>query len=250
MPDTIPPSSTGSTSNGSRPETLASLTYRRLRSDMLTGGLRPGEKLRIELVAQRYDVGASPVREALSRLSAESFVERHDQRGFRVAPVSMEELIELTRTRCLLNEVTLRESIERGDSDWEDQIVLASHRLRRMPSKLDSGLPNFDWDHQHKSLHSALIAACDSRWLTALAETLFDCADRYRYLSMDAGALMRDSNAEHQAIVDATLDRDAPTAVALLNKHVSATVELIKKNPEALLGAESGKTKRGKSSQS
>jgi len=65
--------------------TLASSVYDRLRGDILSGSLPPGEKLRTEALRSRYEVGNSPIREALNRLSADGLVTREDQKGFRVA---------------------------------------------------------------------------------------------------------------------------------------------------------------------
>src|SRR3990172_5019394 len=90
-------------SSAARHGTLASSVYERLRQDVLTGELLPGHKLRIDALRLRYGVGASPVREALNRLVSEGLVTLEDQKGFRVAPVSLDELRELTHTRCLIN---------------------------------------------------------------------------------------------------------------------------------------------------
>jgi DNA-binding GntR family transcriptional regulator len=227
MLDQIGKALSGSSSGDASPETMASVIYRKLRNDIVKGVLQPGEKLRIELLTERYAVGASPAREALNRLSAESFVQRQDQRGFRVAPVSIDELAELTRTRCLLNEATLREAIARGDAAWEDQLVVTCHRMRRTDSHLPDGSVNPEWEQRHRAFHSALIAACDSRWLIELSETLFDCADRYRNLCMKSSG-KRDVAIEHEAIMDAVLKRDVATSIRLLNEHVSEILARIK----------------------
>ena len=214
-------------SRPSTPTTLTSAVYERLRRDVLVGRLRPGEKLRIEALRATYEVGASPLREALNRLSAEGLVVQEDQRGFRVSPVSLDDLKELTRTRCWLNEIALRESIARGDTAWEERVVLTHHRLARTPvysdasSKLDS-----EWERRHREFHAALISACGSRWLTAFCESLFDQADRYRYLSVYAHE-HRDFVGEHRAIMEATLARNAESAVRLLIDHISKTAELV-----------------------
>jgi GntR family transcriptional regulator, carbon starvation induced regulator len=205
---------------------MASVIYRRLRSDIVKGILLPGEKLRIELLTERYGVGASPTREALNRLSTESFVHRQDQRGFQVAPVSIEDLAELTRTRCLLNEVTLREAIARGDEAWEERIVLATHRLRRTDNFLSDGGVNPEWEERHRAVHSALIAACGSRWLIELYEKLFDCADRYRNLCLHS-VERRDVGGEHQTIADAVIARDVTNSVQMLNRHVSEILDRV-----------------------
>jgi DNA-binding GntR family transcriptional regulator len=216
---------------------MASVVYRKLRTDILTGKLPPGARLRIELLTERYGVGASPTREALNRLSAESFVKRHDQRGFQVAPVSMDELVELTRTRCLLNDVILRESIARGDMAWEDQIMLTGNRLKRTDRLLPDGSMDPVWEERHRAFHSALFAACGSRWLLEMTETLFDCADRYRHLSMRAAPNTRDTVEEHQGLMDAVLDRDVDLSIRLLNEHISKTVEVIATSPLDVMAA-------------
>ncbi len=220
------------------PETMASVVYRKLRGDILTGKLKPGGKLRIESLTELYGVGASPTREALNRLSAESFVKRLDQRGFLVAPVSMKELIELTRTRCLLNEITLREAIKQGDTAWEDRIIIAGNRLKRTDRLGEDGKVNLLWEERHKKFHLALIDACDSRWLIEQTESLFDCADRYRHLALKAGGQNRDAVDEHQTVMEAVLDRNADLAVRLLNEHIAATAEIISSFPLDLISSD------------
>jgi len=212
------------------PTTLASSVYERLRRDIVEGQLAPGEKLRIDALRALYGVGASPLREALNRLSAEGLVIQEDQRGFRVPPVSVDDLQELTRTRCLINEVALREAIARGDPAWEEQIVVAHHRLAR--TAFDLGTPtivNPEWERRHREFHMALIVACGSRWIAASWGQLFDLADRYRHLSKRGDGQHRDFHAEHRAIMDATLARNTELAVRLLNEHVSRTAELVTK---------------------
>src|SRR5579863_1497051 len=96
------------------PHTLATSIYARLRRDILRGVFRPGERLRLDKLGERYGIGITPLREALNRLSAEELVNREEQRGFRVAPVSLSDLEELTKTLCWISELALRESIKNG----------------------------------------------------------------------------------------------------------------------------------------
>ncbi len=119
--------------------TLASTVYHQLRDDLLRGVLETESKLRVEWVVSRYGAGASPVREALNRLASEGLLGRHDQRGFFIMPVSAPELEELTRTRCWLEERALRESIAHRTAEWEEQLVLALHRLARAPAPFAGG---------------------------------------------------------------------------------------------------------------
>jgi DNA-binding GntR family transcriptional regulator len=209
--------------------TMASAVYQSLRRDIVRCVLLPGEKLRIDVVRERYgNVGSSPVREALNRLSAEGLVIYQDQRGFQVAPVSRSELEELTRTRCLINEILLRESIERGDTAWEDTVVLAHHRLSRTAEFFADNTVNPDYEQRHRVFHASLLAACGSRWLLEFSEKLFELSERFRNLSVP-GALseQRDVAAEHAQITHAVLARDGAEAIRLSNEHVRRTAEFV-----------------------
>src|ERR1700731_3208285 len=124
--------------------------------------LLAGEKPRIDVLRTRYDVGGTPLREAMNRLSTEGLVTQSDQRGFRVTPVSADDLLELPRTRCWINEVALRESIARGGRDWEEGGLLALHRLSRVPIVVDNSRMNPDFSELHRVFHAALMASCGS----------------------------------------------------------------------------------------
>jgi DNA-binding GntR family transcriptional regulator len=208
--------------------TMASSVYDRLRRDILEGTLKPGERLPIDVVRARYGTGASPVREALNRLAAEGVVALEDQKGFRVPPISRTDLLELTRTRCWVNEIAVREAIARGDAIWEERLVVAYHRLSRAPRHSPEGANrvNPGWERLHREFHTAVIAACGSQWFVEAFQTLFDRATRYRHLSINP-APERDDMAEHRAIMEAALARDAAEAIRLLNAHISFTAEIV-----------------------
>ena len=84
-------------------KTLTDRAYQLLRNDIIHGVLAPGSKLRIEQLKQSYQVGATPLREALYRLTADGFVAVQGQRGFRVADMSLEELEDITNLRVALS---------------------------------------------------------------------------------------------------------------------------------------------------
>jgi GntR family transcriptional regulator, carbon starvation induced regulator len=217
--------------------TLASTVYERMRREIVRGALPPGAKLRIETLRDRYGVGGTPIREALNRLSAEGLVVQKDQKGFQVASISLDELDELSRTRCSINEIALTDSIANGDVAWEENIVLAFHRLSRLPNDLNAPAEVVTRREQlHRAFHFSLIAACRSRWLRSFAEMLFDCADRYRFVTrafnQDSSG-SRDTGAEHGLIMEATINRDAPAAIKLLNNHLLRTAELIARSVAA-----------------
>ncbi|MGI9355040.1 MAG: GntR family transcriptional regulator [Rhizobiaceae bacterium] len=199
--------------------------YVRLRQDIISGELAPGRKLKIEELRRSYDVGTSPIREALSLLTSDHFVERIDQRGFRVSPVSAGEFDELLKTRCWLEERALRESIANGSVQWEEQVVLANYRLSRIPRSQadDRFVANEKWEAQHKLFHMTLIAECGASVLLKFCDQLYDQNVRYRQLSGSKAYPARDIAEEHSAICDAVIARDADVAVNLLMNHYTRT---------------------------
>lgn len=209
--------------------TVASSVYDQLRLDILTGDLRPGEKLRSEFLRDRYHAGISPVREALNRLATERLVCREDQRGFHVAAVSKAGLIELTKTRCWVEDIALRESIEHGDDAWEEGVVLAFHRLSRTPRSSDDLTYAFNakWEGLHRDFHTALIASCGSHWLLEFCLQLVDQADRYRQLAATVSYPKRNERDEHQDLMEAVLARDADRAAALQCAHIRKTADIV-----------------------
>jgi GntR family transcriptional regulator, carbon starvation induced regulator len=206
--------------------TLASRVAASLRSRIVGCDLPPAMQLRVQSLAEQYAVAASSVREALNRLASEGLVAAHDMRGFFVSPVGEAELDELTRTRCWLNEIALRQSILNGGAPWEEGVVLAFHRLSRTPRRQDNGRTEL-WTEAHRAFHRALTAGCCSAILVGMCDQLFMQAERYRNLSRQAAAadpVQRDD--EHRAIMDAALTHDADHAVHLVGAHFRRTAEL------------------------
>jgi DNA-binding GntR family transcriptional regulator len=212
--------------------TLASSVYDWLRDDILSGSLPPGDKLRTEALRSRYEVGNSPIREALNRLSADGLVTREDQKGFRVASASRADLEELVKTRCWLEQIALRESIANGDDDWEEGLVLSFHRLSRVrrSSSEDHYIVNPEWERLHRAFHLALLSACGSRRLLQYCAQLNDQADRYRQLAIVVSYRKRNELDEHEAMMKAATTRDADEAVLLLMAHYERTAVIIRES--------------------
>jgi len=220
-----PPGTDASTNT----RTLAGKAQDLMRRDILSGQLAPGQRLRSRELQARYGLGLSPLRESLQRLSAEGMVINDEQRGFTVAPVSVAELEDLTVARTVLESAMLPMAIRRGDADWEAEIVAAFHRLSRTPLPNDPAAVDDarSWELRHRAFHHALVAGCDSPWLLRMHGQLVDQSERYRRIRVlhhqHSGARVRNVNAEHQALMDAVLRRDADKAVALMGKHLAAT---------------------------
>ena len=113
--------------------TLASRIYEQLCGDIVAGALAPGQRLTLDALKERYQVGATPLREALYRLSTSLLVIGEDQRGFRVAPVSAEHLADILQSRQQIETLVLRNAFQHGGVAWEGRVVSALHELKGTP---------------------------------------------------------------------------------------------------------------------
>ncbi len=205
-------------------KTLTDQAYQRLRKDIVHGTFAPGEKLRIEFLKQTYKVGATPLREALYRLTSDGFVQVQGQRGFRVADMSLEELADITNLRVVLENMALTQSVENSDDDWESRVVAAFHHLTKAEAHKNPDIQ--EWEVRNRDFHLALVSCCDSPWLMRFHETLYDQHKRYRNIARINRTSRRNIHAEHTAICDAALARDIPKLCKANEEHIRRTADV------------------------
>ncbi|WP_127090212.1 GntR family transcriptional regulator [Aquabacter cavernae] len=203
--------------------TLSSTLVARVRDAIMSGELMPGAKLVLDRMRAAYGVSLSPLREALCRLESEGLVQIEDQRGYRVAPVSKENLAEVIRLRVELEGLAAREAMALGDAAWEARILGALHVLSRIPREEPSTAEQEDWGRAHRAFHAEIISACRMPMLRQFCETLHDQSDRYRRIFLKGHKPDRDVPAEHAAIAHAMIERRAEDAVRLLRDHIERT---------------------------
>jgi len=212
--------------------TQTSVAVERLRADIVAGRLRPQEKLRVQLLASRYGLAASALREALSRLVTDGLVDVEDQKGFRVAQVSRDDLLDLTDTRVEIECLALRRAIRNGDVAWESGIVAAFHRLSRSPEQEAQAHPEDStlldgMSDLHRDFHNSLIAACRSEWLLYFSGLLYELSERYRRLAVYVTPGSRNSLSEHEQLMETVIRRDSSKACKLLDEHLRETTRII-----------------------
>lgn len=219
-------------------ESKVEQAYTRLRQDILQAHLLPSMPLPVSILKERYDLGWTPIREALSRLEQERLVNFAQNRGYRVAGVSREELLDLQKARMAVESSLLEESIGMGDAEWEQRIV-AAHYLFRRTKPLYAQMPEPElalWEERHHAFHKALLSGTTSLWLSRFADQISMHLHRHQRAMVHAGIfdgkrekeagritdiLVRASSLEHhEALMEATLARDTERAVALLREHI------------------------------
>lgn len=204
---------------------LVEQAYEALRRSLIHCEFEPGQRLRVEELQRRYGFSSSPLREALNRLVQQGLVRALEHRGFRVAPLTVEGIRDLTRVRLLVEAETLRDSIRHGDDRWEADLVAAFHGLSLVEKRLGTAPLVLDdqWTTRHRDFHLATYGASTSPLLAEMVEGLFDQAERFRRFSARYRTTHRPKNDEHQRLFDAVLARDEVLAVALLEQHIRST---------------------------
>lgn len=204
-----------------------------IRSEILDGRLPPGAKLNIKALEERFELSLGAVREALSRLAAQGMVIAESQRGYRVSPVSKDELLDLTRARVEMECLCLGQAMRHGDVEWETRIVAAAHRMERLQSQTSDieARSTKHWNDAHGEFHEALVSACPNQWLLRMRHMLYEQSERYRRLSVPLSTDQRDVRHEHRQIMEAALARDPQKAFQAVEQHLLATAQIILRSP-------------------
>ena len=197
-----------------------------LKSNLVSGGLRPGAKLKPTEIVKAYGCSANTVRDALLRLSAIGLVEFEMQRGFRATSASPARRSDVTRFRLLLEQAGTSTSMARGGVAWEAQLSAAHHKLRHIEGQIalaSDAEPFLQlWTDAEREFHETLISECGSELLFTTYSNVYlqfrqQIVDQHR----DIGSSYFETIiAEHQAIVDAALARDENACMVAIRDHL------------------------------
>lgn len=195
-----------------------------LTRDILSGALPPSLKLKVRDLSSRYDIGHTPLREALSALAARGMVEQQGQRGFRVPPVTRDHLLDITHTRQVVEVEAFRLAIAHGGEAWADEVSASLEVLRRAAERQEPTEAWLDgYEQRHHRFHRALIAACPFATLRAFCDELYSQKTRYRRLLRSLGNPMDGVIAMHERLADCAITRDADRGAAEIHVHIGST---------------------------
>ncbi|MFI5934039.1 GntR family transcriptional regulator [Actinoplanes sp. NPDC051494] len=208
--------------------------YASLRAAVLHGEFAPQQPLKPQELATHHGVSLAVVREALLRLAGEGLAQRLPNRGFVVPATGADRWQRITEARTVIEPAMLSMAIERGDLEWEARVRAAHHRLAGTPAyERESDVHYSDaWAEAHRLFHRALLEGCGNEVLLSTFDRLWTDSELARRWStlINPG---RDGAAEHRAIEEAALVRDAGRAADLLRRHLNRTAAgLTRTGPE------------------
>jgi len=203
----------------------------RMRSDILSARLFPGQRLMFADLSERYGVSVGVTREALTWLASQGLVQANAHQGYIVTPLSIPDLTELTQARVLIEPLVLRKSFDSGSTDWEGDVISAHHILSRTPPP--HGLKALDadaldkWAEVHSAFHEVLFAACPNRRLLKIVNQLAEEAAMYRRWSVALVLSNPQAEAEHQALLESALAGDWKHGGEVLVRHIEHTRQML-----------------------
>jgi GntR family carbon starvation induced transcriptional regulator len=215
-----------------RKKTKATKVLEALRADIANGVFAPNEKLQMEILKERYGIGYSPLREALSRLAANGLVQAEEQCGFCVAPLSLNELYDLYNVRTQIETLTLQSAIQHGDGRWEADIVACWHQYAKyLDPKSNTVFDPTEWEALQRNFLFTLVKACQSPWLLKIRDMLYDQADRYRSVCLNTHyqnkKFLRAVLEENESLVNAVLAKNSKQAIAISEACWQHTIDSI-----------------------
>lgn len=211
---------------------LSKLVSEQIRSRILDGKLRPGERLVEDRLSAELGVSRVPVREALRVLSTEGLVQLEPNRGASVADVSAETVADLVEVRTLLEALNARLAARRHDP----QIVAAlQDTLKRGNAAAQSAKPD-QLARLNGEFHERLAEASHNAVLSDIMRSLRERTSLA--FAINGRARAREDWKEHAGILAAVIDGDEELAALLASRHVqNAAAAFAKAREETDLAA-------------
>jgi DNA-binding GntR family transcriptional regulator len=195
-----------------------------LRSDILTGSLGPGDQIVQDALADRYGVSRVPVREALKTLESEGQVVYHPHRGYFVAELSVEDLLEVYRLRTILEAEAIRHAVP-ALSDEDVAILAALHE--DIDRAADAG-DVIAMTAANRQFHFAIFDAGGLPRLSRLLRQLWEATDAYRALYYGTADNRRRVAGEHAGMLEALRARDTERLITLHDEHRQHSVGAVR----------------------
>ena len=216
-----------------RRESLHEQTYQALRTSILSGELRPGDRLVETHLAEQLQVSRTPIREALRQLQREGLVTL-DGGGLRIISVSATDAVQLYDCRLALEQAAVRsaclEASDRALEVLQQSVAQAERAVQRQTSELSTfELLNLDYQ-----FHRQIAASTGNGWLTGLLDQVFDKMMLLRVHTTRHNPQVLDIYTEHHEICSAIVARDADWAIASMQAHLEASKQRVVEALEVL----------------
>ncbi|MBL4739897.1 MAG: GntR family transcriptional regulator [Sneathiella sp.] len=188
-----------------------------LEQDIVTGVLKPGQKLDEAMLAKRFHVSRTPVREALGKLAASGLVEIRPRRGAIVATISLRELMNMFEMMANLEGICARYAARRITPEEKLELAAAQEACAALATSEQYD----DYYDKNMLLHNLIYKTSHNDFLEKQTQDLRLRLSPYRRLQIRIPGRLKSSSDEHGKLVDAILKGDAKLAEKLTRDHVA-----------------------------
>ncbi|MFZ4827500.1 MAG: GntR family transcriptional regulator [Phototrophicaceae bacterium] len=195
---------------------LREQAYQKIRQMIVSLHLEPGATLDEGTLQRELQLGRTPVREALLRLSHEQLVNIAPRRGMFVAEISINDLRHLFEGRLVLEEKAIRLAVEYGTPQHWEQMEAVLFELQRA----NAPLTNEQLIHIDERCHHIIYQATGNRFLQDTLSTWYALSLRLWYFYIRELGDMHPTIHEHQLILEALRAKDEEVATRLMVAHI------------------------------
>jgi len=206
-----------------RPPTAQEAVLAEIRRLIVSGELAPGAPVRQEAVAERLGVSRVPVREALKVLEGEGHVVYAAHRGYVVAELSVDDLVEVYRLRELLEAEAIRVAVPRLTDVDIEAIASAARDVDTAGRRGDLA----EMTAHNREFHFLLFDAAGMPRLSRTLRQLWDATDVYRAVYFAGTGNRARVHHDHARLLDALRARDVRAAIAAQKAHRDASVDAV-----------------------
>jgi GntR family transcriptional regulator, rspAB operon transcriptional repressor len=200
-------------------ERAVDAVYQAMRQAIVTCVIKPGERLNVEELAEKFGVSLTPVRGAIQQLATEGLIEIRPRSGTFVANLNHQEVDETFKIRCALECLAGEEAVRRITPD---QIRRLKELLRSLKKKVVTDEDRKTHEKDNSELHQIIVEAAGNRKLQEMYNALNAHIKIVRIHAAEANwpVRMQEEQAEHEAIVAALEARNEEALKAALRKHI------------------------------
>ncbi|HEX2923135.1 MAG TPA: GntR family transcriptional regulator [Chloroflexota bacterium] len=213
---------------------LGERVYEAVREQIVTCELAPGSPLPVVDLARQLGVSLTPVRDALNRLAAEGLVEDVARKGYFVARLDPEDIVDLLNARRLIELAAVEEGIGRIQPDQLGELKRLSDEMRQLFDDDGNCVDYAGFSRRDSQFHQLVVGTAGNEHLVHIYRSLSVHVHIYRTNLAAQGGYHRSlaSAHEHEAILVAFESRDLPALKAALNVHVRGVVEAFGGDPQ------------------
>lgn len=204
---------------------LAELALQRLRTEIVSGALAPGERLVEEHLTRRFGTSRAPLREALRLLGEQGLVEHLPRKGVRVTELSARDMDELFSLRDALERFAVRTALADGLPPEPASMAELTESLAEMERATEHADP-LGRAEAHRRFHLALVALAGHQHLLRVYEPVILKLQLCMSTNLRreaAHASPRDSLARHRRLHEALLRADLELVLETLSSHGART---------------------------